>query len=160
MSKEYMFGFDGYEPGEISYVIELLGAMATIAEIQQKFKEFTEGQKTISPKTIQSISIRFAKRIEDSNKKYLKNIDGNPLAHLRIRLDILDKIVKDCVQYKFMKSFRTDSGFATELVPDYPTALNALKQAMTEMHKKEENDNAPSNIDSFPELFIEDGLSA
>lgn len=133
--------FEGYTAGEVSFVIELLAAMCPAEEIQLKFNDFTEGQKKISKKNIQLITLRFGKKISEMNSRYLKNVKGNPLSHQRVRLDILERIVKQCLIERPSHSIRSGDDFEVVKKADYANAINALKLVMADLAKREELDN-------------------
>lgn len=159
--------FDGYETTEITYVIELLAAMASETEIKKKFFEFTYPGKVISGKTIQKISLRFAKQIRERNEAYLRNIKGNPLAHPRIRLDILYRIVEDSLIQRPSHSVKvSNEEYEVVTKADNPTAINAIKLATMDLVKREELDMARERLDKEKpdddsgEIEIDDGLSS
>lgn len=87
------FGDTEYTAGEISYVLELLAAMCSTEEIKELFLKFSEG-KRITNSTIQQLQMRFADKIAIQHALYINNIEGNPLSHLKIRLDIAYKILR------------------------------------------------------------------
>lgn len=133
--------FDGYDNSEIAYVIELLAAMCTVQEVKKKFFEFTYPGKDISAKTIQKISLRFAKKIRERNEAYLRNIQGNPLAHQRVRLDILHRIIEDSMKQRPSHSVKiADDQYEVVTKADNPTAINAIKLAMTDLNEREKLD--------------------
>lgn len=159
--------FEGMEPGEISYVIELLAAMCSEDEIKKKFFEFTFPGKAITGKQIQRISLRFAKQIRERNEAYLRNIKGNPLAHMRVRLDILNRIVEDSLKERPSHSVKTSTD-EYEIVTkrDNPTAINAIKLAIFDLTKREELDMKQKELEEGKEdeddgeIDIDDGLTA
>lgn len=139
--------FEGYDASEIAYVIELLAAMCTVDEIKKKFFEFTYPGKTLSAKTIQKIILRFGKQIRERNEAYLRNISGNPLAHQRVRLDILQRIVDDSMKQRPSHSVKiADDQYEVVTKADNPTAINAIKLAMTDLNKREELDLAKQKL--------------
>lgn len=86
MSKSISFdGFGEYTPGEVTFIIESLAAMQTSEEVQEGFRNFTNGQKVLPGQVIQLIQLKFADKIRRQTEIYLNNIQGNPLAHLRVR---------------------------------------------------------------------------
>lgn len=87
------FGETEYTAGEIAYIVELLAAMISYEEVKELFIKFSEGKKVTSS-TLQQIQLRFSDKISTQNEIYLKNIEGNPLSHLKIRLDIAYKILR------------------------------------------------------------------
>lgn len=131
-------GFDNYEVGEIAYVIELLAAMCTPEEIKDKFFSFTEPGKVISHKTIQKIAMRYSKQISERNAIYLKNLNGNPLSHRRVRLDVLQRIIKECLTSRPSHSIRVGDDYEMVMKADHGNAISALKLVLQEMDKQEE----------------------
>jgi hypothetical protein len=129
---------DNLEPAEVGYVIELLAAMSTPDEIKEKFINFTEPAKAISFKTIQKIAMKYSKDIAERNKTYLEYVEGNPLAHRRVRMDILERIVKEAMTLRPSHSVRLGDDFEMVMKADFPSALNALKLAAAEMLKLDE----------------------
>lgn len=139
--------FDGLEAQEVAYIIELIAAMSTTEEIKKKFFEFTYPGKAISAKQIQKISLRFAKQIRERNEAYLRNIAGNPLAHQRVRLDILHRIIDDSLKQRPSHSVKVgDDHYEVVTKADNPTAINAIKLAMTDLNKREELDLAKEKL--------------
>lgn len=140
--------FEGLEPGEISYIIELLAAMCSEEDIKKKFFEFTYPGKALSGKTLQKVSFRFAKQIRERNDTYLRNIKGNPLAHQRVRLDILQRIVEDSMKQRASHSVKiTNEDYEVVTKADNPTAINAIKLAMLDLVKREELDMQKLKLD-------------
>lgn len=76
---------DKFTPGEITFVIENLAAMCPIDEVQELFFKFTNEAKRISGSEVQQIQLRHGARIKRQNEIYLSNLEGNPLAHLKVR---------------------------------------------------------------------------
>jgi hypothetical protein len=130
-----------YTPGEVTLIIELLSALVPIDEIQERFALFTGDMKKVSGSAIQQIQLRYSDRIRKQNDMYLKNIDGNPLAHMKIRLDIYYRILRDSLKQRPSHSVKHgEDSYELVLKADNPTALNALKLAMQDMAKQRELD--------------------
>ena len=151
--------FEELESSEVAYAIELMAAMAPESEIIERFKGFCG--KEITRKTLNKLSLRFAKQIREQNEAYLKNISGCPLSHARIRLDILNRIVEDSRKQRASHSVKiTNDDYEVVTKADNPTAINALKQAFNEMMKREELDMEKSKLNDTPSEFeIDDGMS-
>lgn len=131
--------FDGFEAAEIAYIIELLAAMSSTKEIQNKVREFTTPPKALGIKTLQKIQLRFAKQIRERNEAYLRNVEGNPLAHQRVRLDILQRIIDDCLIQRPSHAVKTgEDNFEVVTKADNNNAINAVKLAMTDINKSQE----------------------
>lgn len=160
--------FGDYSSGEVAYIIELLSAMQTPEEIQEAFYRFTEGRRGVRGEVIQMIQIRFSDRIKRQSEVYLNNIEGNPLAHLRVRLDIAYKIMKDSLRLRPSHTIkRGEDDYEVVMKSDNVTALNALKLAMQDLTKREELDNVKlkkAQVENLNELQseweIDDGLTA
>lgn len=128
-----------YTPGEVTYVIELLAAMTPTDEIQELFFKFTNEQKRIPGPAIQQIQLRYSDRIRRQNEIYLANVNGNPLAHVKVRLDIAYKILRDSLRQRPSHTIkRGEDDFEVVMKADNVTALNALKLAMQDLAKQEE----------------------
>lgn len=123
---------DALEPGEVSFIIELLAAMAPMSEIKNRLFELSG--KIISEKTVRKVQIRYANVVQEQMKAYLNNIEGSPLAHPRIRLDLLYRIVQDCLTQRPDKSIRVDpENFEVVSKADNSTAVQAIKLAAQDM---------------------------
>lgn len=110
-------------------------------EIQELFFKFTNEKKALPGAVIQQIQLRYAEKIKKQNEAYLKNIDGNPLAHLRIRLDIAYKIVRDSLKERPSHTVRlSEDELEVVFKADNPTAINAIKMAIQDLNKREELD--------------------
>lgn len=152
-------------PGEITYIIELLAGFKDYEEVCALFFEFTEGEKRLPKKAIQQIQLKFSDKIKRQNELYLTYIEGNPLAHLKVRLDIAYKILKDSLKLKPAFTIKVGDGeYETVMKADNVTALRALQLAMNDLNKREELDieqkkNAP--LDQTNSSWdVNDGLSS
>ena len=115
-----------YTSGEITFVIEKLGAMQNYVETQEEFFEFTDKTKKIPKSVIQQIELKFNDKIKRQNELYLTYIDGNPLAHLKIRLDIAYKILQDSLKARPAYTIKTGDGeYETITKADNVTALRS-----------------------------------
>lgn len=164
MSKNISFGEYGeYSTGEIAYVIELLAAMRPVDEVQELFLKFTNNIKGLPGAVVQQIQLKYSDRIKRQNDMYLSNINGNPLAHLRVRLDIAYKILRDSLVDRPSHTLKVGEGdFQVVNKKDNPTALNALKLAMQDMAKHEEEEREKAKEDPRTESEdnwnIQDGI--
>ena len=143
MSRPVDFGPHGeFSPGEITYVIELLSAMCPVDEIQDMFLKFTNGVKPIPGQVIQQIQLKYADKIRRQNEMYISNVDGNPLAHLRVRLDIAYKILRDALKPEPSHTLKkSNDEYEIVYKIDRTNALNALKLVMTDLNNREKLDN-------------------
>lgn len=74
---------------------------------------------------------------------YLTNLEGNPLFHVKVRLDIAYKVLRDALKQRPSHTIkRGEDDFEVVMKADNVTALNALKIAMQDLAKQEELDMA------------------
>lgn len=123
--------YGDFSKGEVLVIIQLSAAMLSMEEIKTKFYSFTERKKRITSDQIIEIQADFGTLIEKKSKEYLKNIEGNPLAHPRILLDAIYDIYKESRKKTPSGSVKT-SETAYEIIEkeDLKTALAALKLAI------------------------------
>ena len=145
---------------ERRFVIELLAAMRTPSEIQQSFSAFNNGTKTISIQAIKQVEKEHIYEVRTQNELYLKHIEGNPLAHRRIRLDIYNKVVTDAFKEIIEKYIQNPNDESFEGIPmkrDYGSIIRALDAARKEMQDHaEENKPIPIVMEEKEKPIEED----
>lgn len=155
---------DKLDAGELTFVIELLAALCTEEQVCDRFEQFTNGTKTINARTIQKVQLRYKKLIERQTKAYLTNIKGNPLAHERVLLDILHKVIMESMKERPSHSVKVgDNEFEVVEKPDFSSVLAAIKIAKTIVHdkrsldQKDQKDNTNSTREKLEEIIETEG---
>ena len=154
-----MLDFEGLSSGECSYIVELLSAMESIENIKTKFREFSG--REITPALVYKIALRFSKQIREKTKTYLDNVGGEPLAHSRIRLRILNKVIEDASIQRpshTVKELKTDpnTGEVTENVILVKKADNASVIAALGLAQKEINEDRKLRVLEDKNKVVED----
>ena len=153
--------------GEITFIIELLAAMKTSEEIQEAFMKFTNGEKKLSGSTIQQIQLKYADRIKSKNKAYLNNIEGCPLAHAKVRLEIAQEVIRDSMVKRSSRTMKITNDEGEDIIVpedpkmDGPTILNALKYALAEMTQVEEakSQRPPGEVNEDESWQLDNGTN-
>lgn len=147
--------YGDFTRGEIIYIIQLSAALQSNDEIEEKFHKLTKGQKSIKGTQIIEIQADFSSTIAKKSEIYLKNINGNPMAHPRIILDMCLELYKECRKKTPSHTIKI-SHEAYEVVEkeDLKTALAAVKLAKDftmelkklELEKEKANKLSPSDF--------------
>ncbi len=142
MKREGMtFGDIYLSTGELTCIVELLGALKTYEEVQDAFYSFCDKEKSVSKNVIQQVQLRFADKIKAQKQLYLENIEGCPLAHLKVRVDIAYKILQDSLKQRPAYIIKVGADkYETIYKADNITALRALQLVMQDLNKREELD--------------------
>lgn len=138
------FGSGGdFSPAEVTYVIELLATMESLESIQDLFYKFTNETKKLPGTVVQQIQLKYRERIQRQSELYLTNLKGNPLFHLRIRLDIANKVLKDAMKPRPSHTVKLgEDNYEVVYKADNATALNALKLVIQDLAEREKQDRA------------------
>ena len=158
--------YGDFSRGEIIAVIQLSATLASLSEIQEKFKQLTGGEKTISQAKIIEVQADNHAFISKKREVYLNNIQGHPLNHPVVIYDMLFELYKECRKKVPSHTIKVaDNVYETVEKDDLKTALAAIKIAkdfqmelkklqLEELKRKTETpDTAPS------EWELEDGLN-
>lgn len=129
--------YGNYTHGEIVYIIKLSAALRPVEEIIDRFYTFTGRDKRVTGDIVLEIQADFTNRITRESEIYLKNIEGNPLAHDRIVLDILWDIVRECRKPMPSHTIKiADNQYDIVEKCDNDTAIKAIKLAIDHLNTK------------------------
>lgn len=134
-------------PQQVRFIVELIGAMIPPSQIQAKFSSMYEG-KEISPKLIKEVELEHAQEVSEYHEMYLKYIGSCPIAHTRIRMDILYKIATEAMKERLSHTVSVNGESIPISKPDLAIALKALEIARREMFeydKKQEEQRIASS---------------
>ena len=124
------YGNGKYTYAEIVYVIKLSSMLCTIEEIQEKFRAFSNGEKSIKGDVILEIQADHSSRIQKEAEIYLKCVDGNPFAHPRLVLDMYLEIYRDARIPRPTQTIKLGQDeWGTVEEADNRTALSAVDSA-------------------------------
>lgn len=154
--------YGDFTRGEVILIIQLSAALQTIDEIINKFYTFTDKKKKITGSQVMEIQADFSTFIAKKSSVYLSNVDGNPLAHPRIILDLCLELYKECRIKTPTHSIKVaDNLYETVEKSDLKTALAALKLAKDfqvelkkikmEEEKEKKKNNIPTNAPAISE---------
>lgn len=107
MSKMVDFGeFGQFSIAEVTFIIEMLAALLPLNDLQEAFFKFTNSKRALPGPVIQQIQLKYADKIKRQNELYLSNVQGNPLAHLRIRIRYCVQDFTRCYEARAITYFK------------------------------------------------------
>lgn len=129
MSKNLPFKFNTQQQ---EYLIEQFALRTPIARIMQDFKILFPATP-ISGEALIDFKKVNAYKIKDVSDRILPDVKRCRLAHVTIRMQILDQIIEDAMTPKVIKSYKvSDTEWAQDMGIDSLAALKALHLAREE----------------------------
>lgn len=95
---------DGLSPEQKAFLFLKLALKSPYTEIKQEFEQFFESK--INGDVIIALKARFKDEIDLISETELNSLDGNPLCHPRVRLDIIYKCLQEAMTPKATGSYR------------------------------------------------------